>query len=238
MTRLIGAAILAAISPAALHAADDEWSWRLTPYFWAPSMTTDVGIGADPPVSSDVALLDVLEGAFLGTAEARKGDWGILAEFNYLDLAQDASGPGGLVTANVGLEGIMASLMISRRVYASDTSSVELVVGARYWSLDTSVNFKLAGKASNSNSWADPLIGIRASHDFTPKIFADGQVDIGGFGFGSDLQWEALARVGYRFTDTVSAAVGYRHLDLDFDDDGLVLNMTLSGPFMAIDFNF
>jgi hypothetical protein len=35
-----------------------------------------------------------------------------------------------------------------------------------------------------------------------------------------------------------ATSLGYRHLDLDFDDNGLVLDATMSGPFVAFDFQW
>jgi hypothetical protein len=234
--RLAGLMLCAAATPAL--AGDDGWSWRLTPYVWAPTMYTDVVVGEQPPTSSDVGLLDVLDFAFLASFEGRKGNWGVLGEFNYLALSQRASPPPGFGAAKVGLDGVLAGVAGTYRVFADDRASVDLLAGLRYWDLKTSVNFDNLGDVSTSKSWVDPIFGVRASYDLTPDIFVDGQFDIGGFGVGSDLQWEAIGRVGYRVSETVGAAVGYRHLDVDFNDDGLVMNLTLTGPFVAVDFNF
>jgi len=59
--------------------------------------------------------------------------------------------------------------------------------------------------------------------------------EVGGFGVGSDLQWEVVGRAGYQFNDRFGVALGYRHLAIDFDDDKLVMQAEISGPFLALD---
>lgn len=236
--RLLGAAFAAAALPSAVMAADDDWAFRFTPYVWSPDMSTDLDIGASPPTSSDVGFFDVLDAFFLSSFEARKGDWGLTGEFNYLALSQHATPRLSIFAADIALDGYMIALAGTYRVYRDEDSTVDLLAGARYWDLEPSIDFDNFGKFSTNKSWVDPIVGVRVSHNFTPEFFMEAQGNIGGFSVGSQFQWEALARAGYRFNDTVTGAVGYRHLDLDFDDDGLLLNMTLTGPFVAVDFNF
>jgi hypothetical protein len=35
-----------------------------------------------------------------------------------------------------------------------------------------------------------------------------------------------------------TAAAGYRHIDMQYDDDGLDLDLQLSGPFVSLDITF
>ncbi len=74
--------------------------------------------------------------------------------------------------------------------------------------------------------------------DILSATRSGGLAEIGGFGAGSELQWELIGRAGYRISDTVSAAIGYRHLVLDFDRDRLDIDVTMTGPFLANDFTW
>ncbi|MDJ0807863.1 MAG: hypothetical protein QNJ78_13645 [Gammaproteobacteria bacterium] len=235
---LKAASICIALLPNLSYAESDGWQYRLTPYVWIPSLYADLDIGLNPPVESDTSLLEVLDFAFLLTGEARKGQWGIIGEYNYLALSQDSTYYDGTFSVDSELDGVMLGVALAYRLFEDDRASVDWFGGLRYWSLEASIDFKRLPGASKSKHWTDPILGIRGSREIGENYFVNALAEIGGFGVGSDLQWEIVARAGYHFSDTVSAALGYRHLDLDFDDDGLVIDAEMTGPFFAIDLNW
>ncbi|SEA95704.1 hypothetical protein [Rubrimonas cliftonensis] len=234
--RRLAAFLLLAAAPAA--AQEDGWSFRLTPYVWAPTMDTSASIGSDPTAETSTSVLEVLDFAALVTGEARRGSLTIMGEFNYLNLGEDATGQGGLVSANIDLKGVLAALAVGYAVHEDARARVEGFAGARLWSLETSVDFANLPKASATKTWVDPIIGARATYAVTDRVSVQALGDIGGFGVGSDFQWELMGRVGYAFTDTVTAAAGWRHLAVEADRGELDLDMSLSGPFVALDVNF
>jgi hypothetical protein len=225
------------LSPAAT-AAQNAWTFRVTPYLWLPTLNTETAIDNQPTADSSVSVLDVLDFAALVAGEARKGRYTILGEFNYLDLSQDSAGPGGLVRAETGLDGVLASIMGGYAFASDDRLRVEGLAGVRLWSLDASVDFASLPKASTSETWVDPVFGLRATYAVSDRIVLQGLADIGGFGVGSAFQWEVLARVGYALSDRWTLAAGWRHLEVDVDRGRLDLEMTLTGPLLAIDFTF
>lgn len=222
----------------AAAAQDAGWSFRVTPYVWAPALDASVAIGRDPPAETSTSVLDILEGALLLTGEARRGDFAILGEFNYLNLGERASGPGGLVSAKLDVEGVMASLAGVYALHDDGRARIEALAGARFWTLDAGVDFANLPKASTNKSWVDPIVGARATYALTERLSAQVMGDVGGFGVGSDFQFEAVARLGWRIDETFTAAAGYRHLAVDFDEDDLLLDMTLTGPFVSLDIVF
>ncbi len=64
------------------------------------------------------------------------------------------------------------------------------------------------------------------------------QADIGGFGVGSDLTWSILGTVNYILTDNWSVSAGYKHLSVDYDGDGYVFDVDLSGPVLGLTYRF
>ena len=56
-------------------------------------------------------------------------------------------------------------------------------------------------KINGSKGWVDPIVGVRAILQLTPKWGLTAIGDIGGFGISgsSDFSWQAGAVVGYRF---------------------------------------
>ncbi len=53
----------------------------------------------------------------------------------------------------------------------------------------------------------------------------------------SDLTWQALAGIGYRFSWGDIKLV-YRYLSYDMDDDKLLKDLDLSGPALGVVFRF
>ncbi|MCG7927158.1 MAG: hypothetical protein JAY67_16680 [Candidatus Thiodiazotropha taylori] len=218
--------------------AQGEWQYRLTPYAWVPSLKADLDIGANPPAESDTSLLDVLDFAFLLTGEAHNGDWGLIGEFNYLDLSNDATYANGLFDAETSVNGTMIGVAVQKRIHSSSEGNADVFVGLRHWSLDAEIDFERLPTASRSTNFTDPILGIKGNLNINHRWFVSGLGEIGGFGAGSDLQWEIVGRVGYRFSDTWNAVIGYRHLVLDFDNDNLIIKATMTGPFLAVDYTW
>jgi hypothetical protein len=223
---------------------DDGWSYRLTPYIWLPSLSGSFRVDSgDPPADVDVSFLDLLDFAFLIAGEARKDRWGILGELNYLVLSESAATDGTIyLGAKVGLDATMGSLFAAYRAYDGADASLDVLAGARAWWLDLQIDYQAgtlpARSVEQSSGWVDPVVGLRGQIPATDRIVLTGIAGIGGFGVGTDLQWEVLASASYLFNQSVSASIGYRHLEIDFDDGSFLAEFGLSGPYLAVSFNF
>ena len=53
----------------------------------------------------------------------------------------------------------------------------------------------------------------------------------------SDLTWQAMAGVGYRF-DWGSTVLAWRYLDYDFDSDAGITDFEFSGPLLGASFQW
>ena len=82
---------------------------------------------------------------------------------------------------------------------------------------------------SRGDDWWDPYIGLRGRYNFTPAFYFIGRADIGGFGVGSDLMWQAEAAFGLQITRSLHAEFGYRALSFDYDHDGLAYDAITHG---------
>jgi hypothetical protein len=227
-----------ALSMPAGAADKGSWEFRVTPLVWAPSLYADANIGRNPPTSTETSLLDVLDLAFMSTFEARKGRWGVIGEFNFLALSQKSSFAGGFLGAKTKVSGFMLGAAGAYRFYEDPVANADVFAGARFWSLDTEIKFRRIGTVERSANLVDPIIGIRGQYAITENWFVGGLAEIGGFGVGSDFQWEVIGRAGYRLNDNFAIAAGWRHLNIDLDDNGLILDATLTGPFVAVDVTF
>ena len=76
--------------------------------------------------------------------------------------------------------------------------------------------------------------------DLTEKLAFRVRGDIGGFdiGSGSDLTWNVLGGFGYSLSERTTLWLGYRILDVDYDDgsgsDLFEYDIDMSGPIAGL----
>jgi hypothetical protein len=246
----MAAAVIGGGSPADAQQATGKppgWAFQLTPYVWFASLKGHVAtLPGLPPASVDVSFSDILENtdeAVMLAAEARHGRVGIVAELTYLGLSANGNTPGALFgKAEANVDTLFATAAGFYRPIATEAATVDVLAGARIWYVDTELKLTsglLPGRQTQEDeTWADPLVGVRASLDLGRGFFISGLADIGGFGVASDYTWEVLGTVDYRFRDWGSARVGYRHLEVDYKNGGFVFDVEMSGPIAGLSFRF
>jgi hypothetical protein len=122
---------------------------------------------------------------------------------------------------------------------AASATSIDIYAGGRLWSqqAEASLNvsatlaallprqsFELNGGRAYAKSgditWVDPLVGLRVRHQFTPGHELTLSGDIGGFGVGSELSWQAVGAYRFAFAKIYGAdwsgMIGYRALYADY----------------------
>jgi opacity protein-like surface antigen len=128
------------------------------------------------------------------------------------------------------------------------TLSLDLLGGARYTDLEGEVDiegpFGINPSFDASEDWIDPIVGGRITLDLTDKLALRVRGDIGGFdiGSGSDLAWNIMAGFGYTLSERTTLWLGYRHLDVDYDDgsgsDLFEYDISMSGPIAGLAIRF
>lgn len=95
-----------------------------------------------------------------------------------------------------------------------------------------------------SEEWVDPIVGGRIQIDINEKLTFKARGDVGGFGVGSasDFAWNVLAGFGYKLSHRTTFWLGYRILDVDYDnndDDGLFeYDVSIRGPVAGLEIRF
>ena len=264
----IAAILMAAVAaPVAAQAgaANDAWQFRASLYGYFPTIAGSTVF--PPPASggSSIALdasdyLSALQFVFMGNLEARKGRYGVLTDFIYLDFEADKSatrdftltGPLGQVslpadvTGDVGLRLRGWAWLLAGTYAAIERPDYEMqfLGGLRYLKISSDANWRLSGNlgsipvegrqgsASVRPDYWDGIVGVRGR----ARLGADGRwflpyyADIGTG--DSDFTWQAMAGLGYSFSWGELSAV-YRHLDYDFGSSGAVRDLSFSGPAVA-----
>lgn len=226
--------------------ADEPWEFSFSPYIWAASVHGSLET-SQRTVDFDAGFGDIisnLDFTLMGTGEVRKGAWGFIADFIYLDVSNSASTPRGELFSKVDVEltSIVGTGALAYRAFENKTVALDALVAFRVWSLSSETTLKQGllpeHKIDKGDTWVDPVIGARAKVNITEHWFISGEGDVGGFGVGSELAWQLLGTAGYRFDDRWSLQVGYRHLFVKRDFGEATMKTAFTGPIAGVTFRF
>ena len=228
-------------------AADDSgWTHKIAPYVWGAGISGDVAtFSGAPPAELDVSFSDILENldaTLMVTGHSRNGDFGIFYDVFWMDLTVDGSTPGPLFD---GVEYDMSTLVVTvgptYRLVDGEHGSVDAVAALRRWDVDNSL--KLDGgllpdaKVSDHESWVAPTVGLAGERQLSEHWGATGWL-FGAVGGDSDKSWDAFAGARRATGDGDALVIGYRHLEVDFDDGGFLFDVEISGPIVGWVFPF
>lgn len=252
----IGLAPSSAQAQTAAAAPGSGWTFDLTPYIWGVALSGNVEAGTLPRIDIDMSFSDILEnldGGLLAAFEARKGRWGLLFDAIYMKLegsgTASRTGPGPIgstATASADLE--VAQTMLAAAVAyraVEGRAPLDVIGGLRYAKIEADATidgsfFAQAGTVARSaeKDWVDPYVGVRYLMPIADHWTLVSYLDIGGFGVGSDFTWQALVGANVEFSKTFAAKFGYRYLGIDYDKDGFVFDMGISGLYLGLGIRF
>jgi hypothetical protein len=196
-----------------LSAQTSPWTFDVSLYGVAAGMSGDItarGIPADVNVSFG-QVLDNLKFGAMGTAKVGYDRWSLSTDVIYMDLAASQG------TVSASAQQWLVQPMLGYRVLPF----FEVTAGTRYNNLSATVQGTRPplGKffsTSGTVEWWDPVIGGRVSVPLIKTLSFDVMGDVGGFNVGSELTWQALPMLNWRFTKWGSIQAGYRWLYTDY----------------------
>lgn len=206
MRRFLVLAGLSVVAPGAGASAKEAWRAQVAPCLRGPGLEGDVQPGrAAPAVEVDRSLFDVLDdldGAPFVNATARRGRLVLFGDFTWASLSEEKalSVPGlpGAASAQARVAPTMFTLAAGYSVLAGEEMALDLLGGIRAWRVETELRVPAVGlEVSRTESWLDPILGTRARWQLTPDLSLIGYADVGAFGAGSELTWQAVATVNY-----------------------------------------
>jgi len=251
-----GLLVLAGSVQAAGQTAPGEWQYTATIYGWYAGIDGKLnyegdGGDSDGPSLDAGSVIDNLQMAFMGTLGARKDEWSGLLDVAYLNLGNKRTAsvglPGGSsigARVDLGLKGWQVGLYGGYNLYQTERANMDAVAGLRYLYVETNAKLAINGplppslpdrKLSRNGSVLDGVVGVRGQARIVENLFVPYHFDVGAG--QSRLTWQAMAGVGYQASwgDTLLV---YRHLEWDEGGDGLVQNLSFSGPALALRFHF
>lgn len=223
-----------------------EWEFSVTPYLWAAALDGTSRVGQQPSADISASFTDILDNldlALMGTAEARRDRFSLFGDVVYVSLSDSTALPGPQFSrARVEIDSFFATLGAGYTVVETANANVDLNIAGRYWSQSNKISFSAgtepARSADVTEVWFDPMIGGAARYSWDNGVFVSGRALIGGFGIGSDIAFDGVASVGYAFNDTISASLGFRWLSVDYDDDDFTYDVDQYGPIAGLRISF
>lgn len=219
--------ILALVLPGSAAAADERTSAML----WGSALNGSVRIGA-ATADFDVSvaeIIEVLDGSISLRHESRGADRGWYAEFVFNDLKKDTVGTLGERQAN--LEQTIFELGMTQPI----DESWELYGGARWESVDNSIDFNLLPSVSAGTDWADVVLGVRWHRGSDRnRWWVRGDVAAGG----SDGAWLFEAGGAWTFAETWEVTLAYKILTTEFADSSYLVDLEQGGMVLGVGVNW
>jgi len=245
---ILALTVLALLAFASTASADEDgWKFNWSPYYmWMPQLDgTLVVRGVPTEVDYSFSeIFDNLDFVFTSNVRASKGNWGLVADINYLDLGIHKElplPPGAPGTLPIDIDFKM--LTFDGLGSYSLHPAIDVIFGTRIYNLDNTTvigSDPLQIEAAGSKTWADAVGGVRFGAPLNDRFSVAFRADIGAG--GSDLAWHILTGVGIKLSDRFDIFGGYKVLDIDYTDGeanelfGMDTNMR--GLIFGVDIKF
>jgi hypothetical protein len=188
--------------------------------------------------SSPSDIFSNLNWGIMGLVELNNGHVGIAFDGTYMNLESSRDGLVDRIGGHQGAYSITGLVRIERHA--------EAYAGIRV----NDLGVRLSGtgplgnprSASRSESWVDPIVGMRVNLPFSRTTDLTVLADVGGFGIASDITVQAWPTLGFRISDSVRAKLGYRLIYTKYEVgagvDRFVYDVLTYGPTLGVQFRF
>ncbi len=242
LTVIAAVLILTLTSPAVFAQGDaDTWEFSLAPYLWAVGLDGDITVkGVTQAVDIDFdELFDEVEYAMQFHFEAKKGNWSFIVDPTIIKV--DSEQKTGPINVDIEMDYVITEALVGYRI----APKWDILGGIRYWLMDVEIDIQGPPPSIDEDEdWVDLIVGARYFADISEKWSFRGRADIGGFDIGesADSTWNvsALFWRDYGRKGNKQFVVGYRILDVDFDNDRganrFRFDIEQSGPVFGLSF--
>ena len=219
------------------------WDIRATSYRWLQGMHGDISaLGRD--IGFKASPTDLASRAKLGAQEA------VAAQFKRLTISGDILWtPLEVKSSNSLLNPAPAALSKSKynplaitpeigyRLINSEHLQIDGLAGLRYWRVgaDFTLAPALGGVTlSKTINWIDPLVGARIKLPVSRNLTAMFQGDAGGWGSGSQLDYQVLGAFTYQLKPKWALDAGWRYMYTDYSDNLIHSRVAQSGIILGV----
>jgi len=251
----------------------DRWRFEFAPFLWVPAIDGTIGVG-QLESAMDLSFGDFVdtiadhgENVVTLHAEASNGTFGFFGEVMYLDLEGEGErtrtfggqqiGQVTIPTRSVTIEAetgftsttaeLGVSYVLGRTRVTGDvegTAHAELLAGARWYDVETTVDLTPGPEVELEEEWLDPFVGLRASLPLGKTVALLVRGDLGGFDLGdaSDLSYRVTALLRWDVAEHATVFFGWSLLDVDYETgdgrDAFVYDVRMSGPAAGVSLRF
>lgn len=225
---------------------EDEWHVAISPYLWFPGLHGTVGaLNRNTSVHASAGdLLSNFRFGIMGAAEAEHGGILLNGDLMWIRLGDDRAVPFprlGAVSADVRVGELIWTSKVGARLVDKEKFKGDMNVGVRFWHLGQKINFNPSLLGLNfkaSENWADLVLGGRTETALSPKVSVIVLGDVGGWGTGSQLEYQFASLLGYKFRDRWTLGVGYRYLFVDYRTRQFLYNTVTSGVIFGLTYKW
>jgi hypothetical protein len=235
------------------------WRFEITGYGWASSLAGNAGFGTLPTLpyyASFGKVLEHLQGGLMGSVLARNGAYivgldGVWARVGGAGTVHVERLPSGALGADLTLnQGFVTAFGGLRIPIGPPNLELYGTAGARYMYNGTKLALTTPLGFSNTQSadkgWVNPVAGFAGHYRFDDRWFMNVLADIGGW--SDSATGQALASVGYNWTQNWSTTLGYRVMyNYEKQDTGTNIvgeprsfrfQQWMYGPFAGVKYSF
>jgi hypothetical protein len=229
-------------------APSKKWQFSTIGYLWLARVNgkTDV-IGPVPPVDLNLSVADVLKNfkfIFMGAAEVRHDRLVFLGDLMFVHVGGSA-GVGirdpDFLEAELDSRTLEITFVGGYRVADNGPVKVDLLAGGRMNWFQTGL--RVAGpnreaEGEVTENWFDPVVAARVGVPLGGKWSASAYGDVGGFGIGSDITWQATGSVNYQVNHKLRLGLGWRSFKVHFDHGDFLYDVAQNGPIIVFRTDF
>lgn len=249
MKTAVASALAILLLPAGATAAE-RWQFALSPYAWLAGVdgkTATIPPLPEAPIEiSPKEALEDTEVGYMLVMTAKKGRHGLLADLVYTDVRSGLAFVDALdLSLDSGSRNKMYTLAYSYELVGNSASTLDAFAGVRYWDVDTRLQFSggssaLAGRRiDNGERWLDPMLGLKGRRALGDAgFFLGGSAAVGGFEANSEVFFDGVLNLGYRWSNSVETTLGYRIVDVEYDNSGFLYDVRQEGVTLGLSWRF
>ncbi len=226
-----------------------SWDFQLALYGWLPGQNGTVSTFPNlPAVDIDVDFWDDvlgnIKGAFFMMGEARRDRFGVYMDVAYSDIEFEKNTPGPYFSSvSSRTKNWIVTTTAFYRLLDRSNGYLDLLGGIRYWEVESGLKLSAAAlpkqSVTNKEDWLDPVVGLKGLYRLgDSKFFLSSGLFVGGFGASSDFMWDVNVNLGYAWSEAISTTIGYRYLDVDYEDGDFLYDIAQNGPTIALSWRF
>jgi hypothetical protein len=236
-----------ALTLAPMLSIADEAEWLVAPYIWYSSVSLDRSAGVGGSISAS-DLLDKSDSAGMIRIEVARGQWGVSVDYVFLSVSESVFLPSPPLPVSLNVAAELDTNIVELGGFyrpSGNDSGVNFLFGFRNINTDQTLLVTPGGggpteRFDSDTSFTDVYLGARYLSRLTDRwdFTVRGDVSFGD----TEGTFNFLASVGYRFNSTFALNLGYRHLNIEFEDDDSGVTETteieMTGPLLGFVFRF